>query len=404
MGRLKPRVDDAVVQVETEALVRQALPPEFDRSERGGLRRIDVAAGGRGLDSLRHTYARPLYLLMAIMAAILLIGCANIAGLMITRAAAREPEMAMRLALGAARGRLIRQLLTESMLLACAGSAAGIALALVVRDTLLPLLNQDADRIAISFGFDRWLVAFSAGLCLGVGVLCGILPALRATRRRHPVAQPVRDRDVVLAAGRQDADRDAGGALAPAHGRRRPVHADAREPAAAVARLPTRSPARVPDGREGQRLSGRPAPRLLRARARAGEPVPGVHSIALSRYGLLSGGATRDSIVVPGASQEVGVHLHFVSPRYFETMGIPLLAGRDLVAQDREGAPRVAVINEALSRLLGGGAAIGRRVAREKPVADIEVVGIASDARYTTLREPPPPTLYLPYRQSTRTA
>ena len=137
-----------------------------------------VRPGGQGLDFLRHNYARPLYLLLAIMVAVLLIACANVAGLLLTRAAGRDREIDMRLALGAGRARLVRQLLTESVVLAAIGAALGLGLAFLVRGGLLPALNQDQAPIDLSLGVSPYVLAFSIALSLIVGLACGILPAL----------------------------------------------------------------------------------------------------------------------------------------------------------------------------------------------------------------------------------
>jgi hypothetical protein len=131
--------------------------------------------------------------------------------------------------------------------------------------------------------------------------------------------------------------------------------------------------------------------------------IPAVQEASLSRYSLLSGGRTTATIVIPGepkGQDEVRVHLHFVSPRHLETMGIPLLIGRDFTVQDREGAPRVALANQALVRLLPGtGGPVGRQILYDQRDSPVEIVGMTGDARFATLREPAPPTLYLPYRQ-----
>ncbi len=130
-----------------------------------------------------------------------------------------------------------------------------------------------------------------------------------------------------------------------------------------------------------------------------------MRSATLSRWGILSGHRTTDSFSVPGYTDQgrgpLNVYVHYVAPGYFQTMGVPLLQGRDITWQDREGAPRVAIVNPALaSRFFRGAAAVGRRIGPEGGAADqIEIVGLAADVRFASLREAAPPTLYLPYRQ-----
>ena len=181
-ARVKPDVSDERARSEVDALLRQAVPPDFSTGDHARLSRVVLNPAGQGLDSLRRNYSEPLFLLMAIMAAILLVACANIAGLLLARAAAREREMGLRLALGAGRGRLIRQVLTESAGLAFIGGAAGTILGLATSHLLLPLLNQDEQPVVLSLGWNAWVAAFSIALSLATAMLCGILPALRAAR------------------------------------------------------------------------------------------------------------------------------------------------------------------------------------------------------------------------------
>ncbi len=272
MGRVRPDVADARIQTELEALMHQALPAELLAPDPAQRPRVVVNPGGQGLDSLRRNYSEPLYLLLAIMAGVLLIACANIAGLLLTRNAARGRELAVRLALGAGRGRIVRQLLTESLLLASIGGAIGLGLALAVRSQLLPLLNQDDPPIVLPLGFGPALWLFAGGLSLVVALLFGALPAWRATRIGQDTGpdanRPVLRLNVTLVRG-QDAHRTAGRAVARARRRRRLVPAHAAEPAI---RSPRLSPGPSPDvsGRSHlERIRGQPAARFLRARARS---------------------------------------------------------------------------------------------------------------------------------------
>jgi predicted permease len=412
MGRLKPGVTDEEAQTETEALVRQALPVNPGQDERYDLTGVLVNAGGQGLDALRRNYARPLWLLMGIAGAILLIACANIAGLLLTRATSRQREISIRLAVGAGRARLVRQLLTESFLLACVGGGLGIGLAFVVRDRLLPLLNLEQEPLEVTLGLNLWLLAFSIGLCLAVGVMCGILPALRATRA-----------NVAPMLARTVPGGSAGGSRLFAGKTLIALQVALSVVLLVGAGLFARTLVNLRSEALGFRpehvllfdvdaaLSGYEDARLLDFYERTLERVmalPGVRSASLSQYALLEGGWTSDSIVIPGAPKEqdeIHVHLLHIAPHYFETMGIPLLLGRDFRASDRENAPRVALVNQALARKLpGGGSPVGRRIlyGQDPAVRDTEIIGMTADARFATLREPAPPTLYLPYRQRPR--
>ena len=366
-----------------------------------------VNPGGQGLDSLRRSYSEPLYLLLAIMAGVLLIACANIAGLLLTRNAARGRELAVRLALGAGRGRIVRQLLTESVLLASIGGALGLALALAIRNQLLPLLNQDDPPIVLPLGFGPALWLFAGGLSLVVALLFGALPAWRATRIRATSGLT----RTVAGASTESSRLFAGKTLIAVQVALSLVLVvGAGLFLRTLVNLRSQSFGFQPDHlltfRVDPTASGYEGVRLLdyyeRALERLGA-IPGVSAVSFTRSGLLTGGATRDGITVPSApagQNEVGVHIHFVPPRHPETMGIPILAGRDLAAADRENSPRVAMVNQTLARQLpGGGAAIGQRIRLAGEKEDLEIVGVIGDARFASLRDPAPRTLYLPYRQ-----
>ena len=407
MGRVRPDVADARVQMETEVLMHQALPAELLAPNPDERPRVIVNPGAQGLDSLRRSYSEPLYLLLAIMAGVLLIACANIAGLLLTRNAARGRELAVRLALGAGRARIVRQLLTESVLLAAIGGALGLALALAIRHQVLPLLNQDDPPIVLPLGFGPGLWAFVIGLSLFVALLFGALPAWRATRVRATSGLT----RTVAGASTESSRLFAGKTLIVVQVALSLVLVvGAGLFLRTLINLRSQSFGFRPDHlltfRVDPTASGYEGVRLLdyyeRALERLGA-IPGVSAVSFTRSGLLTGGATRDGITVPSApagQNEVGVHIHFVAPRHPETMGIPILAGRDLAPADRENSPRAAMINQTLARQLpGGGPAIGQRIRLVGEKEDLEIVGIVGDARFASLRDPAPRTLYLPYRQ-----
>ena len=409
MGRLKTGISEEQAQAQTEALVRRAILADPPTGEEYDLPRVALNAGGQGLDHLRQAFARPLFVLMVVVGAVLLIACANIAGLLRARASARRREIGTRLALGAGRGRLARQLLTESVLLAVIGGSLGIALAHALRNLLPRVLSPGPETLQLALEPDPWMLAFSSGVCLLAGVACGILPAVHATRL-----------DLAAMLGRTVSN--------PPEGPARPWTGKALVTAQVAVSLVLLGGAglfiRTLVNLRSEALGFRPESLLLfqldptlngYREARLNDfyeqalnrlaTLAGVRSATLSRWGILSGHRTTDSISVPGYTDQgkghLNVHVHYVAPGYFQTMGIPLLQGRDITWRDREGAPRVAIVNQALaSPYFGGAAPVGQRMGPEGGAADqIEIVGLAADAKFASLREATPPTLYLPYRQ-----
>jgi len=405
LGRLRPGIGEERARTELDTLLRQATPSDFSAGDRSRFRGLVLTPAGRGLDSLRRNYSRPLFLLMGIMAALLLIACANVAGLLLARAAARQREMGLRLALGAGRPRLMRQMLTESALLTGIGASAGIIVAVATANRLLPLLNQDENPISLAVAPSPWIAGFSIGLCAMVVLLCGLLPALRVGRTPPVPSLPRGGSRTPADASRLFAGKTlivlqvmlslvllVGAALflrTLANLRAQPLGFRADH-------LLLFDLDATASGYDGTRLLDFYDDALERVSA-----VPGVESAAFSRYGLIGGGGTRDSIRIPDAPagrNELGVYIHNISPRYFDAMGIPLSAGRDFTSADREGRPRVAIVNQTLAaRLSGGDSPLHRRISVDNQ--DVEIVGVSADARYSELRETVPPTAYLPFRQ-----
>jgi predicted permease len=409
MGRLKTGTSEEPAQAQTEALVRRAILADPPTGEEYDLPRVALNAGGQGLDHLRQAFARPLFVLMVVVAAVLLIACANIAGLLRARAAARQREIGTRLALGAGRGRLTRQLLTESVLLAVIGGSLGIALAYALRNLLPRVLSPGPEALQLALEPDRWMLVFSIGVPVLAGLVCGLLPAFHATRL-----------DLAAMLGRTGSSPTEG----PARSWTGEALVTAQVALSLVLLVGAGLFIRTLVNLRSEVLGFRPESLLLfrldptlngYKEARLKDfyeqalnrlaSVAGVRSVTLSRWGILGGQRTTDSFRVPGYPDQgqgpVNVHVHYVAPGYFQTMGIPLLKGREITWRDREGAPRVALVNQALaSRLFRGAAPIGQRIGPEGGAADeIEIVGLAADAKFASLRESTPPTLYLPYRQ-----
>jgi predicted permease len=402
--RLRPGVTDAQATAEVQGLMGQFILANPPRETPYDMPRISLSAGARGLDDLRRTLSKPLNVLMAVVGAVLLIACANITGILLTQAAARRHELSTRLALGAGRARLVRQLLTESVMLAMVGGAVGIAVAFALRGVLPYALAQGGRPLAVSVTPNWRMLLFSAGVCALAGVLCGVLPAIAASKvayvpaaRGTPAADTGRRRlwtgkalvvvqvalSLVLVCAAGLFVRTLVNLRSEALGFR-PDHLLLFQMDATLA------------GYTDERIKDFYESALARVAATAG-----VRSASMSRWGLISDSATGDRIYVARAGDRA-VRIHYVAPGYFQTMGIALLSGRDVATSDRDGAPKVAIVNQSLAREFFGDSVIGSRFgfgSREQ-ASEIEVVGIAADARFSTLREPAPPTVYIPYRQN----
>ena len=397
MGRLRPGVSDEPARLETERLVAEAIrtapPPEAWDPPRALL-----LPGGQGLQDLRSDLREPIVVLGGAVATVLLVACANVAGLLLARASGRRRELGTRLALGAGRGRLVRQLLTESLLLSALGGAVGLVLAYLVGDGIGRAILGGERPLGVEVVIGTRVLLFTASLLVLVGIAFGLLPALRATR-----ADPL----PALREGRFSPERSpmrAGKAL---------VGLQVALSLALVAgsALFVRTLFNLRSETLGFRpehllvfqldptLNGYREGRLLDFHEqvlRSVEALPGVRATSMSRWGLLAGSRTSDGVKLPGGP-DIGTDLHYVAPRFFETLGFPLVAGRDVAPGDREGAPAVVVVNEALARRLGS-PAVGRKLLMSG--TPVEVVGVAGDTKFDSLREAARPTVYVPFRQN----
>jgi len=372
--------------------------------------RLQAEPAGSGFSQLRENYERPLWLLLAIAGLVLLVACANLANLMLARASAREREVAVRLALGASRGRLVRQLLAESLLLAAAGAALGALLALGLSQFLVSLLSSQGDSAFLDLAPDWRLLAFTAGLAVLTCAVFGLTPAVRATRIAPGAAMKAGGRgltagrerfglrralvvsqvalSLVLVAGALLFSRSLGNLLTLETGFRQEGLLIT---AAGFARL-NLSPERL-----------LPFRRELLERVRA---LPGVESAAETSLVPLSGSASGNTVWMEGAGARDGAGSSFsgVGPDYFKTMGTPLVAGRDFDDRDTPTSPKVAIVNEAFARRIAGNAnPVGRRfwveVTPTDPERLYEIVGLVRDTKYRDLREDFGPIAFFPASQ-----
>jgi putative ABC transport system permease protein len=358
--------------------------------------RLAAFAASSGISGLRVRYTTPLVFLLGAAGVVLLIACANLANLLLARATAREREIAVRLAIGASPGRLVRQLLAESVLLAALGAALALFLARGLSELLVGFLSTGDQKLSLALDLDLRVLGFTAGLAALTCVLFGLVPALRAARtdvglvlkshalsagggrfrlRRALVAVQVALSFVLLVA-----------ALLFARSFHNLVAVDAgfRADGVLVAVTDLRPLQLPPD-----RLAA--VQRRLLERVRG---VPEVAGAAEASIAPLSGDSSDERIWLDGAGprQIVDAFFNRVSPGYFETMGISLLAGRDFRAGDAAGSTRVAIISQSLSRRWFGGASpLGHRfrvpAGTSVPETVHEIIGLVSDSKYLGLRE-----------------
>ncbi|HKE18341.1 MAG TPA: ABC transporter permease [Kofleriaceae bacterium] len=358
--------------------------------------RLAAYPAANGISSLRQSYTAPLIFLLCTAGIVLLIACANLANLLLARATAREREIAVRLAIGASPRRLVRQLLTESLLLAAIGAALGLLLARGLSGLLVAFLSTTDRRLSLDLDPDLRVLGFTAGLAALTCVLFGLVPALHAARtdvglvlkthalsagggrsglRRALVAVQVALSFVLLVA-----------ALLFAHSFRNLATGDTGFRAEGVLTLAVDlRPLRLPADRVG------PLRRRLLERVRQ---AAGVDRAAEARFAPLAGSGSDDRVWLDGVEprQIVDAFFNSVSPGYFETMGSSLLAGRDFRAADGVGSTRVAIIGQTLSRRWFGGASpLGRRfrvpAGTNRPETIHEIVGLVSDSKYWGMRE-----------------
>jgi predicted permease len=378
--------------------------------------RLTLDSGSQGEMNMRQSYAPSLYLLLGVVGLVLLIACANVANLLLARAASRQKEIGVRLALGASRWRLIRQLLTESVLLASLGGVFGVLFAIWIKDGLLSVSAWGGRGMdAFAPRLDLRVLGFTLALSLLTGIIFGLAPAWRATR-------------VDLTQTLKDSSRGASATSRSLLSKSLVVMQVALSLLLLVgAGLFVRTLLKLQRVEPGfntrnlllfgvdpgligyreERLA-----QLYRQMSERLEAVPGVTSVTFSRMPLLARGMSSRSLYLPGAkagpdgrfTSNGEAYLHQVRENFLETMEIPVLLGRGLSAQDNERAPKVVVVNQTFAqRHFPGENPIGKRLGfSDTNTSEIEIVGLARDAKYTRQRDDVPPTAYLPWLQELR--
>jgi len=415
LGRLKPgwTIEGANAQMRTlsPGIMEATLPPTYrpDDAKLYLANKLRVTAGRTGVSGLRENYETPLWILLAATGLVLLIACANLANLLLARASVREREIAVRQAIGASRGRLIAQLLAESMLLALLGTALGALLAQALSRALVAFLTTKGNSLFVGLQLDPRALGFMAGVAILTCLLVGLVPAIRATNIAP--ASAMRSGGRGISTGR---DR---------FGLRR-VLVVAQVSLSLVllvgAFLFVRSLQKLLDVQPGFRAEGIIAVNLdLRPGHYSRDRLPQVYRELLERLRVRTGAASVaqvgwtpvsytgwDENVWADGTNAAHQHCLFVrsGPGYFRTMETALLAGRDFDDRDDRTAPKVAIVNEAFAqKVFGGDNPVGRSFRvfgpAGKPDAVYQIVGLVRNTKYYELREDYQPISFLPMAQ-----
>ncbi len=410
-GRLKPgaTIEQAQTQITT---IAARLAQAYPETNLGTLaqpkepRPVTVLRVSRVEPSAQEGIWRVSALLFAVVGLVLLIACANVANLLLARASGRRREIAVRLAVGASRRRLVQQLLTESILLALLGGAAGL-LATQWTARMLPGFFPPNEAGGLDLSVDWRVLLFTLGVTIVTGLLFGLAPALQATRPN--LVSALKDESSTYAQRlRRFGLRDAlvvsqlalslvlliGAALF-VRSLRQAVSFDPGFAAQnlLIASMETRGASF--DKQQGQAFYEQTMERI--------GSLPGVQSVTLTRIAPISGGGQRRGVVLEGyqpqPNEDTELNTNVIGLNYFNTMSIPIVAGRDFNAQDREGSPRVVIVNEELARRYFGGNAVGKRLRLGSDSPFIDIVGVARTAKYRNLREQALPFIYIPLGQ-----
>lgn len=413
MGRLKPGVTMEQAQVNVNLKLRQFLTDlagsqlneEWQRRIQDT--NVQLVDGSGGISGLRVLYSKPLHMLMAIVGMVLLIACANVGSLLLSRAASRKAEISLRMALGATRGRIIRQLLTESMLLALIGGVCGVLLAQWGVSVLVNLVAREAP---LNTQADLGILTFTAGVSILAGLLFGLVPAIQASRTDLSSAMKEKTRTargfwrvslsaalVVMQVGLSMVLLTGAGLFA-----------------RSLLKLQSED---VGFDRTNMLLVGidprlagyKPAelPGLYQQIVERVGTLPNVQSVTLATYSPFSGSQRSSSIVIPGFTPEQGqdpvVEDVLTGPKYAQTLGVPIVRGRDIEIRDTVSGPRVALVNETfVERYFKGQNPIGRTFTFDDETDDggqLEIVGVIGDVKSQDTREPVIPAVYRPILQ-----
>jgi predicted permease len=419
-GRLKPGVTLEQAKASLQPYFHQILKMEVQEKafakastymkEQFLKMSMNVLPASKGRSNLRRQFSTPLLVLMATVALVLLIACANVANLLIARATSRQKEMAVRLALGSSRGRIVSQLLVESLILSIAGGVLGLTLAYWTDLALISFLPATSVPMKLSSTPDVRVLLFNLGLSIVTGVLFGLVPALQSTR--PDVSGTLKDQANAASGGISN--------------RMRKSLVVAQISLSLLlligASLFIRSLQNLKDIDPGfkmanllafkinPQMNGYSADKTKAIYSQLEESLnsmPGVQDASLAVVGIMEGDEWDQWVTIDAYSPKTGElpdpHMNFLSPRYFKTMGIPLLAGRDFRLSDNFQSEKVCIINEAFAKKYFGTVnAVGHRIGMgidPGTKTDITIVGVARSTKYESMRDEIPIEVFRPYRQ-----
>jgi predicted permease len=420
-ARLKPGVSIEQAQValagpyhniinDVEAPLQKGMSPQT--MERFKARKLIMQPGARGQSSVSTEALTPLSLLMGVTGFVLLIACANIANLLLARAASRAGEMAVRLSIGAGRGQLIRQLLGESCLLALFGGIGGLVVAQWTLNLMIAILPKDASDV-VSATLDVNAVLFAGALALGTGFLFGLFPAIHSTRP-----------DLVSALKGTSGQPSGARSASRFRTSLATVQIALSMALLVAAGLFTKSLMNVSRVQLGLKadnvimfaispeLNGYTVPRskqLFEQLENGLSALPGVTGVTTGTVPLLSGNNWGNNVAVEGFQQgpdtDANSRFNEIGPGYFQTLGMTMLSGREFTRGDSETAPKVVIVNEAFAKKFNlGHDAVGKHMNNDGPDKPLnrEIVGLVANAKYSEVKREVPPQFFVPYRQDDR--
>lgn len=406
MVRLQPEISESQIQAALDVILKQAVRNSYPNKKDYDIPRMRLLTGSRGLDKLREQFRTPVFVLLSLVGLVLLIACANLANLLLARATARQREIGVRLALGAGRWRIIRQMLTEGLVLAILGGSAGVLLGFWLRNGIPRLLATPWTPTPFEAQFDFRVLLIAIGVTLLTGILFSLAPAWKSTH--VPINAALKDGSrsttgiANLLAGKSLVIFQICLSLLLLVGAGLFIRTLANLKSADLGFHPERvllftiDPPRTSYAGEKRKA-------LFLQLEEQIQSIPGVQSATLSQDALVADNTSTTSFTTPGRGPRPGeadtAWINWVGDRFFETMGIPILYGRALGVRDRANAPLVGVVNQQFVRKFFPNInPLGKIVVNGNN--KYQIVGICGDARFDEIRSPVPPTFYGAFTQA----